>query len=65
MRCELVRSLATCDPQTAKLRACRLYVAPENSFSALRTMAHLAQMEQDFYAQLLDSENLFVFDSAV
>jgi hypothetical protein len=42
-----------------------LYVATENSFSALRTMAHLAQMERDFYAQLLDSENLFVFDSAV
>lgn len=62
-RRELVRSLATSDPRTAKLRACRLYVASENLFLALRTTpmlteAQLARMVQDCYSLLLDTENL-------
>ncbi len=62
-RRELVCSLATSDPRTAKLRACRLYVASENLFLALRTTpmlteAQLARMVQDFYSLLLDTENL-------
>ncbi|WP_156387727.1 site-specific integrase [Methylobacterium sp. Leaf399] len=62
-RRELVRSLATSDPRTAKLRACRLYVASETLFSVLRTtpmltQAQLARMVQDFYSLLLDTENL-------
>ncbi len=62
-RRELVRSLATSDARAAKLRACRLYIASENLFSALRTTpmlteAQLARMLQDFYNLLLDTENL-------
>ncbi|MCJ2031337.1 site-specific integrase [Methylobacterium sp. J-043] len=61
-RRELVRSLATSDARTAKLRACQLYVASESLFSALRAMpmltdAQLARLVQDFYGLILDGEN--------
>lgn len=61
-RKELVRSLATTDVPTAKLRACGLYMASESLFSALRstpmlTDVQIARLVQDFYGLLLDQEN--------
>lgn len=61
-RRELVRSLGTGDIRAAKLAACRLYVASEGLFSALRgapmlTEDQIAHLVQDFYAYILDREN--------
>lgn len=58
---ELVRSLATADPRTAKLRAYRLYLASESLFAALRaspmlTDDQLAHLVQEFYGLILDRE---------
>jgi hypothetical protein len=39
---ELVRSLATSEMRTAKLRACQLYLASESLFSAFRATPMLA-----------------------
>ncbi|GJE61809.1 hypothetical protein MPOCJGCO_3935 [Methylobacterium trifolii] len=60
-RSELVRSLATSIARTAKLRACRSYLASESLFTALRadpvlTDAQLARLVQDFYGLILDDE---------
>ncbi|KQT77414.1 site-specific integrase [Methylobacterium sp. Leaf466] len=59
---ELLRSLATSDPRTAKLRAYRLYLASESLFSALSvtpmlTDDQLARLVQDFYGLILDQES--------
>lgn len=61
-RRELVCSLGTGDIRAAKLAACRLYVASEGLFSALRgtpmlTDDQIAHLVQDFYAYILDREN--------
>lgn len=50
---ELVRSLATANLRTAKLHACRLYLASESLFEALQaspmlTDDQLARLVQDF-----------------
>lgn len=59
---ELVRSLATGDLRTAKLRACQLYVASESLFVALHaspmlTDDQLARLVQDFYGLILEEES--------
>lgn len=61
-RHELVRSLGTSDIRTAKLKACRLYVAAEELFSILRatpmlTDDQLAHLVRDFYDTMLAGEN--------
>ncbi|KQO73445.1 site-specific integrase [Methylobacterium sp. Leaf89] len=61
-RHELVCSLGTNDIRTAKLAACRLYVAAEELFSTLRAMPmltddQLAHLVRDFYDTLLSDEN--------
>ncbi|UIN37312.1 site-specific integrase [Methylobacterium oryzae] len=58
---ELVRSLATANPRTAKLWAYRLYLASESLFVALRatpmlTDAQLAHLVQEFYSLILDQD---------
>lgn len=58
---ELVRSLATSDPHTAKLRAYQLYLISESLFVALRatpmlTDAQLTHLVQEFYSLILDQE---------
>lgn len=61
-RHELVRSLGTSDIRTAKVVACRLYVAAEELFSTLRAMPmltddQLAHLVRDFYDTMLSDEN--------
>ncbi|KQT74915.1 integrase [Methylobacterium sp. Leaf465] len=61
-RHELVCSLGTKDIRTAKVRACRLYVAAEELFSTLRAMPmltddQLAHLVRDFYDTMLSDEN--------
>jgi hypothetical protein len=62
-RQELVRTLATSNPQEARLRACELYLLSERLFAAARmpdTMLsedHLTRLAQDFYAHILEQEN--------
>lgn len=58
---ELVRSLATSNPHTAKLRAYQLYLVSESLFLTLRatpmlTDAQLTHLVQEFYGLILDQE---------
>ena len=61
-RRELLRSLRTTRPRTARLRAAQLYVASERLFTALSTPGmltpdDLSRLVQDFYATVLEEEN--------
>jgi integrase len=62
-RRELTRSLGNVDHQTAKLHAATLYVASERLFGIARatpmlTDVQLARLVQDFYATVLERENV-------
>ncbi|KQP33277.1 integrase [Methylobacterium sp. Leaf104] len=57
-----MRSLGTSDIRTAKVVACRLYVAAEELFSTLRALPmltddQLAHLVRDFYDTMLSDEN--------
>jgi hypothetical protein len=61
-RRELLRSLGTSDPRTARLRAAQLYLASERILTApvadpMFTPDDLARLVQDFYETILEQEN--------
>ncbi|GJE19289.1 DUF6538 domain-containing protein [Methylobacterium marchantiae] len=62
-RRELITSLRTSDFRTAKLAACRLYVASENLFVDVRTTPmltdiQLAALVQDFYSRIIEQDDV-------
>ena len=61
-RREIVRSLGTTNPRTARSNACRLYLAAYGLFAGLRatpmlTDAELSRLVQDFYASVLQGDD--------